>query len=198
MAHQYTSKQKEFIEKNVFGRTSNELTEMFNKHFGLNLTVGQIRGFKKRFKLKGGINTCFQKGRIPHNKGKKGVGGWEPTQFKKGNRPHNYKPIGTERVSTDGYVEIKIAAPNKWRGKHLVVWEEANGPIPEGHAVIFGDRNRRNFDLNNLILVSKKQLFIMNTQGLIQHDADLTKIGVVIADIHQTIKRRIKEQKRCK
>ncbi|PEE20761.1 HNH endonuclease [Bacillus toyonensis] len=195
MAHQYTSKQKEFIENNVVGRTSDELTEMFNAHFNLELTVGQIRGFKKRFKLKCGINTRFQKGRVAHNKGKKGLGGGGATRFKKGNKPHNYKPVGTERVNVDGYVEIKIAAPNKWRGKHLVVWEEANGPVPKGHAVIFGDRNRLNFKLNNLILVSKKQLFIMNTNNLIQHDADLTRVGVVIADIHQTIRKRVKEQK---
>ncbi|TSI19906.1 HNH endonuclease [Bacillus sp. HY001] len=192
MGHQYTIKQKMFIEEHVAGRTSGELTRMVNEHFGIELTIEQIRGFKKRFKLKSGLNTRFAKGNIPFNKGKKGCGGWEPTQFKKGHTPHNHKPVGTERVNSDGYVDMKIADPNKWRAKHLIIWEEVNGPLPKGHAVIFGDKNRRNFNLDNLILVSHKQLGSLNARGLIQDNADLTRVGVVIADIHQAVNDRKK------
>ncbi|HHT7202591.1 MULTISPECIES: HNH endonuclease signature motif containing protein [Bacillus] len=193
MAHQYTIKQKMFIEEHVTGRTSEELTRMVNEQFGIELTVQQIRGFKKRFKLKSGLNTRFAGGHTPFNKGKKGCSsGGKATQFKKGDIPHNYKPVGTERVNSDGYVDIKIAAPNKWRAKHLVIWEEVNGPLPEGHAVIFGDKNRRNFNLDNLILVNQKQLGSLNARGLIQDNADLTRIGVVIVDIHQAVNERKK------
>jgi hypothetical protein len=45
-----------------------------------------------------------------------------------------------------------------WRPKHHLVWESHHGqPIPKGHAVIFGDGNNRNFDPDNLILVSRAQ-----------------------------------------
>ncbi|MHB8182844.1 MAG: HNH endonuclease signature motif containing protein, partial [Candidatus Desulforudaceae bacterium] len=101
------------------------------------------------------------------------------------------KPVGTERVNADGYVDIKIQdgkAQKNWRGKHLLTWEEHHGrPVPPGHAVIFGDRNRRNFNPDNLILVSRKQLAIMNKNNLIQGNAELTRTGIIIADVLKKI-----------
>ncbi|WP_233095998.1 HNH endonuclease signature motif containing protein [Alicyclobacillus sp. SO9] len=100
-------------------------------------------------------------------------------------------PVGSERVNADDYVDIKIADPNRWRGKHLIVWEEYHGRhVPKGHVVIFGDRNRRNFDPDNLILVSRAQLAVMNKQGLIQDHAELTRSGVIVADLYQKISQR--------
>lgn len=192
MAHRYTNEQKEFIKTNIVGKTSNELTHMVNEHFQLNLGINQIRAFIKNHKLKSGLDSCFKKGHTPFNKGKKGIGGWEPTQFKKGHKPHNYKPVGTERINSEGYLEVKIADPAKWKMKHVLVWEEANGPIPKGHVVIFGDGNQSNIHLENLILVSRKQLLVLNRHNLIQKDAELTKTGVILADIYGKISERKK------
>lgn len=190
MVHKYSKDQADFIKKNIDGRKSNELAEMFNGHFKLNLKVSQIRAFIKNHGLKSGLDCRFKTGQIPFNKGKKGLGGWEPTQFIKGNKPHNYVPVGSERINGDGYVDIKIADPNKWKGKHILIWEKHSGPVPKGYAIIFGDRDNRNFDPDNLILVSRKQLLILNRNKLIQNDADLTKTAVIIADIYSKISER--------
>jgi hypothetical protein len=187
MTHKYSEEEIEYLTNNAAGINNTELTRMFNEHFNLNLTVSQIKGFKGNRKINSGLNGRFKKGNVPYNKGKKGVGGWEPTQFKKGNKPHNYMSVGSERVNGESYLEIKIADPNKWKSKHILVWEEHNGPVPKGYAVIFGDGNKRNFDPNNLILVSRKQLLTMNRNKLIQNDADLTRTGVIIADLHGKI-----------
>jgi hypothetical protein len=191
MWHRYTEKQIEFLKENVKGRSNLELTELFNTHFELNLGINQIRAFKKNRRLSSGLDGRFKPGNVPVNKGIKG-GGWEPTQFKKGQKPHNYKPIGTERVNGEGYVDIKVADPNKWRAKHVLVWEKENGPIPKGHVIIFGDRNRRNYGLDNLILVSRKQLALLNRNNLIQNDAELTRTGIIVADIYSKIGERKK------
>ena len=45
--------------------------------------------------------------------------------FAKGNVPPNHRPVGSERISKDGYIEVKVAEPNKWRLKQRVVYEEA-------------------------------------------------------------------------
>ena len=121
MSHKYTKAQTDFIKKNIKGSKTDELTQMFNSHFGLKLKVSQIRGFIKNHGLKNGLDCRFKPGHIPANKGKKGVGGWEPTQFKKGHKPHNCRPIGTERINGDGYVDVKITASNKWKGKHILI-----------------------------------------------------------------------------
>ncbi|MHB8308668.1 MAG: HNH endonuclease signature motif containing protein, partial [Candidatus Desulforudaceae bacterium] len=129
------------------------------------------------------------------------VTGGKETQFKPGRLPHNYKPVGTERVNADGYVDIKIQdgnAQKNWKGKHLVVWEERHGPVPKGHAVIFGDGNRRNFEPSNLILVSRQQLAVLNKKNLIQNSAELTKTGIIIADIFRKISDRKADTRRRK
>lgn len=187
MPHKYTREETEFIINNQKGIGNSELTQMFNTYFNLNLKVSQVMAFKKNHKLSSGLDGYFVKGYIPFNKGKKGIGGWKPTQFKKGNRPHNHMPVGSKRVNSDDYIDIKIADPNKWRAKHILVWEEHNGPVPKGYAVIFGDGDNRNFEPDNLILVSRKQLLILNKNKLIQNDADLTRTAVIIADIYQKI-----------
>lgn len=189
MAHKYTKAQAEFIRENVVGIGNVELTKMFNKHFNLDLKVSQIKGYKKNNNLSSGLNGRFSKGHVPANKGVKGViyDGCKKTWFKKGNKPVNHKPIGSERINVEGYTEIKVAEPNKWKLKHRIIWEEHNGPIPKNHNVIFGDGDKSNLDINNLVLVSKKQLLTLNRNNLIQNDADLTKTAVIIADLYNKI-----------
>lgn len=187
MAHKYSKEQVEFLTNNFIGRGNAELTEIFNKHFNLDLKISQIKAFKTNRKLSSGLDGRFKKGNIPFNKGVKGLGGWEPTQFRKGHKPLNHKPIGSERINVDGYIEIKVAEPNKWKLKHRIVWEKHNGAIPKNYNVIFGDGDKLNLNIDNLILVSKEQLLILNRNKLIQNDADLTRTGVIIADLYKKI-----------
>lgn len=188
--HKYTEEEKQFIIDHHYGRTAKELADMVNEQFGLRLTPGRMQSFRSRYGLRSGLDGRFKPGNVPHNKGKKGQGGWEPTQFKKGNIPSNYRPVGSERISKDGYIEIKVADPKTWRTKHQVVWEEHNGPIPKGHAVIFGDGDRSNFDLDNLILVTRNQLLRLNQQGLIQRDTELTRVGLSIVTLQEKVTER--------
>jgi hypothetical protein len=183
----------DYINCNYKGTGPNEMTEQLNKRFGTNYTVKQIKAYYGRRKLNSGITGWFEKGFVPHNKGKKGVGGWPPTQFKKGNIPPNYKPVGSQRISRDGYVQVKVADPNKWKPLHTIIWEKHHGkPVPRGHAVLFGDGNKRNFDPENLILVSRQQLALLNKQGLIQNHADLTRVALKVVDVQLKIGERQK------
>lgn len=120
-----------------------------------------------------GKDTRFQKGLTPWNKGMKGLcyEGSVPTQFKPGERRgvavKLYQPIGTERISKDGYIERKIndgmPLQKRWRAVHLINWEAANGPLPPGHAVVFKDRNKQNTDISNLELITRRELMQRNT-----------------------------------
>lgn len=91
-------------------------------------------------------------------------------------------PIGSERESK-GYIMVKVAEPNKWIEKHRYIYESMYGNIPTGHKVIFADKNTRNFNPDNLILVSDSEALIMNTKKLIYEDSTLTKSGVLIVKI---------------
>ncbi|QQB52931.1 HNH endonuclease [Delftia acidovorans] len=95
------------------------------------------------------VATQFQPGLTPWNKGVPGSTGHHEntraTQFKT-RRPEearNYLPIGSLRVTRDGLLERKmtddraIVPARRWTGVHRLVWEAANGPVPEGHIVVF-------------------------------------------------------------
>lgn len=64
-----------------------------------------------------------------------------------------------------------------------MLWEAANGPVPPGHALIFADGNKQNITLENLILVTRAQLARLNQNNLIGGSADLTRAGLLVADI---------------
>lgn len=109
----------------------------------------------------GSIATRFRKGHVPANKGKRMpeevYAKVAPTMFRKGNVPVNHRPVGSERVSKDGYIEVKVSEPNRWRMKHRVVWEKTNGPIPVGYNVQFRNGNRQDIRLENLYMISRAE-----------------------------------------
>lgn len=189
----YSEEIIQFIAENHAGIGPREMTNLLNETFGTNYTNTQLKAYYGNRKLDSGLKGYFSKGHVPANKGVKGMGGWEPTQFKEGHRPANWVPIGSERVNGDGYVDVKVLDGQKqknWKGKHICIWEDHHGPVPEGYAVIFGDGDRRNFDVDNLIAVSKGQLATLNRKGLIQKDADLTRTAIAVVDIIQKISER--------
>jgi len=181
----------------AWGSSTAELTEMFNRKFGLELKQSQIKSFLSNHGVRTGHDTRFKPGQQSHNKGKRGyyAAGAEKGWFKSGQMPQTYRPVGSERVNVDGYVEVKIADPKTWRAKHVVIWEQAHGPVPKGHVVIFGDGNRLNSQLANLILVSRSQLAMLNKYGLIGASVEFTKAGVTVADLHLKVGERKREQK---
>lgn len=196
--YKWTDEVIQFMIDNYKGKDNIELAELLNKRFDLNTNEDRVSNVKANLKrrkgidLRTGINRgCFKKGNIPANKDKK----WDEyltkeqqersrkTCFKKGNIPKQYRPVGSERVTVDGYIEIKTQDPNVWELKHRVVYEQHYGKIPEKHNVIFLDGNRQNLDINNLKLVSKAEDLIMNRNKLFSSDQDITKTGTIIANV---------------
>lgn len=183
MAKLLTEEQYRFFRANAYGISTQELTDLVNKEFRLNLQPSQVKSYKTNHKIQSGMTGKFEKGHVPVNKGKKYPGKRNKTSFKKGQAPSNKMNIGSERVNSDGYIDIKIADPNTWKAKHRIIYEEAYGPVPEDHAVIFADGDRRNVDINNLVMISRKKLLVMNQNNLIKDEVELTKTGMIIADI---------------
>lgn len=192
-----TNEQHDFLVNHIKGRMNQALANLMNKTFNLQLTRQQVKQYKTNHKLPtSGETGWFNKGHIPANKGKKFPNMPHNTgMFKKGQKAHNYMPVGTERVNSDGYVAIKIADPNKWKQKHIIIWEKAHKrKKPPGHVIIFADRNRFNFDLDNLLLVPQREFLVMNRKGLIKNDAELTRTGLIIAKLQNKMHDRKKNK----
>ena len=181
--HRWTDEEKEYLASIVKGKTYKELLILMNDKFEYEFSSQQIESALRRYNLKTGNTGQFKKYQEPWNKGLKGYMGANKTSFKKGTIPPNYKPIGTERFAKDGYIEVKVKNPNVWELKHRYIYKKHHGEIPNGYNVIFADKNISNFDIDNLILVSKAEMLILNKNKLIFEDKDFTKVGVNIAKI---------------
>lgn len=195
----YTDEMRQFILDNYKGIYAKELAERFNERFGTNVTAATMKSYKARHKLNSGLTGHYEKGRIPENKGKKMppeiYEKCRPTMFKKGHTPHNHRPIGSERVNIYGYIEIKVKEPRTWKLKHRIVWEEANGPVPKGSAIIMLDGDKTNCELSNLKLVKRSELLIINRYSLFQDDAQLNDTAANLAKMIDAVNGKKKKRK---
>ena len=186
--HIWSDEEKQYLAEITPGRGYKEIQSMMSCKFGFDYTRHQIKGAITRNKLNTGRTGRFEKGRATWNKGTKGLTKANVTSFKKGQKPHNYKPLGSERITKDGYCEIKVSdTGRRWRPKHVLIYEKHHGKVPKGSAVIFLDGDKRNFDIDNLHLVTRGQLAMLNKNSLIQKDADLTKTAINVVDLMKKI-----------
>lgn len=109
--------------------------------------------------------------------------------------PEQYRPVGSKRVTVDGYTEIKTADPDVWDLYHRVVWEKVHGEkLKDDDVILFADGNKSNFETDNLVRVSRANLLYLNRNKLIFEDKDLTKAGVAVSKLHEKIYERRKEK----
>ena len=193
--HRYSDEEIDFVRNYAFGHSRQDITDRFNEHFNLDLSVGQITSTLKRYGINTGLTGTFQKGMTPHNKGKKMSAEvykkLRHTMFKKGNNI-NCRPVGSERITKDGYIEIKIANPNKWQSKHITIWESHNGKVPKNHCVIFLDGDKRNLDIDNLALISREENLFLNKNKLRFDDKEITQSAINLAKLNIKILERSK------
>ena len=179
----------EFMMEYIPGHQESEIRAEFEKRFGITLTEGQIGNFKYLHGVKSGTNGGrFQKGHITHNKGKK----MSPevyervkhTMFQKGHAPVNHREVGSERINVDGYTEVKVAEPNKWKLKQRFIYEEATGEkLSKNDIVIFLDGDKQNFDINNLVKMTRAELVRYNQDHLYGEEVEINKTAVLVAKL---------------
>lgn len=187
--HRYTLEEMEFFRNYIPGHTYKEIQEAFTENFKWEITLGQIKGYMANHKINNGLTRRFPKGHIPQNKGRKGIcaAGCEKGWFQKGHIPKSHRPVGSERISKDGYVEVKVEEPNRWRLKHRVVWEKKFGPVPAGKCLIFLNSNKTDVRIENLMLIDRQVNARLNQSGLRYKDPDVTKTAVNVAELLSVI-----------
>lgn len=151
------------------GMPRRELYDAFCARFGrTDVSLDALKALCKRRGWLKGRTGRFPKGQAPPNKGKKGFSppgsekGWFRPGTRQGVAMRLYKPIGTERMSKDGYIERKInddlPLQARWRAVHLIRWEAVNGPVPDGHCLKCLDGCRRNTDPDNWLPIPRALL----------------------------------------
>lgn len=211
MYHQYTTEEQKFMQEYVYGHSYRQIQEAFIKQFGWEINMNQLKNYLKRNNLKTGSTGGFEEGHTPANKGKQ----MSPevyekvkaTMFKKGNLPQTHKPVGTESIrqhknrKNDKYMWVKIAEPDAWKMKHVLVWEKHHGAVPEGKIVIFLDGDHKNCEIDNLALVDRATHARLNQNHLRYQDKELTEAGINTARLMTALgdaKRNIEQLKKAK
>lgn len=184
-------------------------TAIIAKRIGLSISatyrMAHANGLKKSNKYRSDsskknvsskfIEAQFQKGSIPSNKGKKqteymsqeAISRTLGTRFQRGDEPSNHKAVGTERVTKDGYLEVKTEEGiNKWKLKHRIVWIEYNGEIPQGFNVQFKDKDRQNCNIDNLYIISRNRQMAQNT--IIRYPREIRRIIKLTSKLNKKIK----------
>jgi hypothetical protein len=179
----------EFLLEFIPGHTEAEIRQAFDEQFGIVLTEANIGNFKHKHKIKSG--TCggrFQKGQEAHNKGKKMppeiYERCKGTMFKKGQPPVNYRPVGSERIDSEGYTMVKVADPSKWRFKQRVLYEQYHGvKLEKSDVVIFLDGNRQNFAEDNLVKLTRAELARLNQDVKLRDNPEMNLTAVMITKL---------------
>jgi hypothetical protein len=201
----------EYIRDNSWGVSSKQMAERVKELFGYEMTPTCMKQFRQRHGIKSGVTGWYQKGHPPGNKGKKleeYVGEERAaeikkrisaTQFKKGDRPVNEMPVGTIVVSSDGYKlrkkQMEGTIWERWEFLHRAVWEEHNGPIPEGMMITFKDSNKLNCDIDNLMMITKGENSALTRYGYRFEDPDLTEVGLAVVRLKQAAAKKRRSKK---
>lgn len=163
----YSPTELKFVKENST-LTRAQLTVKFNSKFNRKLTVSNLASLCKRNGWLTGRTGQYEKGDIPWCAGKKGLLKANKTSFKKGDKAHNHKPVGSQRVNVDGYIEIKISEPNVWDLGSRVAYRKHFGEIPKGAVISHKDGDRLNIQPDNLISYSMAENLFIN-QNKLQH-----------------------------
>lgn len=197
----WTPDQEQIIRDHYPDSTPAQMIDLLNKAFNTkqigikakSMGVYKSAAYREKYNiLKDGK---IRKGATPWNKGirlnMENNAGW----FSKGSLPHNTTTVGTTRLTKDGYLQVKISDENhKWELVHRETWKKHYGEYPPaGTAVVFNDGNKLNcYDINNLSLISRKELMLRNSVHNLPEDLK------EVIRIKATINRRINERHNIK
>ena len=150
-----------WLEVNVPGRPWKEVFELFQQEFpDFAWTVDAMK------------NACYQRnirnGILVSPESKKY---W----FKKGHSVHNEKPLGSE-FKMKGYVMVKVKMDgsryDKWKLKHVLIWEKHNGPVPK-----------------DLVCIKKHINAVLNMRKLRSESPEILKTRIRQIELDQKIKK---------
>lgn len=169
----FTKQEDDFLKDNFQTIPAKRMSKMLGRTEGtarqrmkiLGLVVPHV--IVEKFKQ----DSRFKKGRISFNKGKKqtefmsaeSIERCKVGRFKRGGEAINKKPLGTMRVTKDGYLEIKVSEPNKWEHYHRLMWEETFGEIPGNKILRFITDDKLNVHPFNLELIDRRENMKRNT-----------------------------------
>ena len=172
MAFRYTEEHINYLKQIAPGRIGREITDMFNKKFGLNKTRTQIANTLSYNNIKTGM----------HGKGRRGC------------IASNRDEVGTVKIRKRS-ADIKIANPGEWQDFSRYLYEQYhNEKLKKDDLILFLDKNNKNFNINNLVKVTKQELRTINLNIGLSQDREINKSAIALAKLQNKIYEKQKEK----
>ena len=141
--HEFSDEEIDFIKKYYPDNGPEKTAEMLNEIFDTSRTAYSVRT-------------------LANGKLRLTVSGFFINELNKSNHEKmmaaHVRESGSVRKDTrksDNRVYYKMkAADGRWKMAGIVIWEEANGPIPDGYRLIYLDGDNSNYSLDNLYLAT--------------------------------------------
>lgn len=169
--HPLTPEAKQFLKENYPKMHQKEVWQALNDAFGENYTFWQVTGYAAKHGIRNGHGAAAVS---------------------------RTEPIGMLKKK-EGYTWRKVG-PKKWVQEHRRVWIEKNGPVPPGYVLTFADGNRENLDPENIILVTRAEMGLLNRWLKQSKDAEINeaKLNLVRLRIAATKREREMRDVACK
>lgn len=173
----YTEEMDKWLIDNIDRYSRKELVKEFNEKFGQNRTEECLKVHCNRE-----LNIYFRTNEERYTETRSKV---------------QQMPIGTE-VIRNGYVWVKVSddvhkADEKagyvnWKPKHLLVWENHHGKLPEGKMVIFLNQNKEDCSIENLYAVDKRINAVMVKNKWYTFSREHTMTAIKWCELHFVLK----------
>lgn len=171
-----------------------DLAVLMSKKFGLDITHSRLANACNRYSIPSTPKGRFTSEAMKGNQIRKGAPG-NRTTFKPGNKPKQTRPLWSEKLNKDGKWMIKIGMDGKrsenWISKARHTWQKANGEVPKGHVVVQLDNNRNNFDLDNLVCISRAVLSQINKKRFREFPPELKHTVITMEKLNEAIRKNL-------
>lgn len=191
----FTEEQDNFLKENYLTMPVKSMgTEIKKSGSGINIRLKAL-GLKIPEEIieQRKKDSQYSIGDEPMNKGKKqaefmsqeAIERTKATRFSKGVIPHNTKYDGHERITKDGYIEVRIRV-GKYRLKHIHNWEKLNGKLPSNHCLSCLDGNKLNTDPQNWELITRGELMLRNSH--VNYPPQIVRVMALRSKLSKIIK----------
>lgn len=167
----YTKEHIDYLREIAPGRIGREITDMFNKKFNLNKSRTQILNVMSYNNIKTGMYGKGRRGCIASNRDE----------------------VGTVKIRKRS-ADIKIANPGEWQDFSRYLYEQYhNEKLKDDEIILFLDKNNKNFNINNLVKITRQDLRTINTEIGLSQDREINKSVITLAKLQNKIYEKQKE-----
>jgi hypothetical protein len=163
MRNRYTKEFEDFVRNNVSKYTLEELRQVVQDEFNIELSSESLRRYLNRKHIKEKY--------IDYQKSKARNGG--------GHRC----PVGAEQITKAG-VFIKVAQPDLWRRKSRVMYEKYhNCKLRDDEYIVFLNCDNNDFSKDNLRKSTQQEMAYLHNCKTYSKDPRLTELGLLSAKL---------------